>query len=212
MVSFVDLVIAARPHCADPLRASVGDYLGGTIEHWRCVYRRCVDDLRGHLKPPPREGLWPSDWFACSEDSYYECYGHHRNPWRQFDAVIVQLQRRAQIIVEDYGLDMLDMQQGIGTWRQLMKLIVIDLDCFSCGSSYQKRDAIIGSDRNPAECECPLCIEMMATHHKQMLADYLHSISPSPREIGQHLCIVKRPRGEDLGQSTQTEKRRRRRM
>ena len=164
-----------------------GDYLGGAVEHWQGVYARVVDDLKEHLEPPQRGWRWPNDWFAYSNDSYYDYYGHHRNQWRQFDAVIAQLQQRTQMIVNEYGHDV-DSQQGIQQWRQLMMPFVTDLECFSCGSMYQKRVTIFSHDPGVPECECNPCIETVAANHEQMLAHYLNTLSPRSREIEEQMA------------------------
>jgi hypothetical protein len=214
MVSFIDLVAAAHPECRDPLRAIVGDYLGGTAAYWQTAYGRVVEELKQlHLDPLRyRSWVWPDDWFAYSNDSYYTYFGHHRNSWRQFDAVIAQLQERTQIIVNKYCHD-LDTAQGIRQWRQLMRPFVIDLQCFSCGSMYPERITIFSQDTAVPERECHPCIEVTATCHDQMFADYLDTLSPRSRwiekgtEQGRRYRLRKRHRIPDLCES-----RRRRRI
>ena len=173
-------VVIYRPRrCGSTtVHAIVGDYLGGarvgTAEHWRGVYSRVVLGLRDQFK----SSTWPSD-------SYYGHHGHYRNPWRQFDAVITQLQQRTQVIVNKDSY-YLDSQQGIRQWRHLMMPIVVDLDCSCCGRTYQKRVAVFCDDQTLAETresECNLCIETTAANHAQMLADYLNTLSPKSRKI-----------------------------
>jgi hypothetical protein len=175
MSSFINLVVAARPQCTDLLHAIVGDYRGfervGTAEHWRGVYAGVVVGLRGQFK----SWTWPSD-------SYYDNHGHHRNPWRQFDAVMIQLQQRTQKIVNKDD-QYLDSEQGIRQWRHLMMPVVVDLDCSSCGCSYQERVAVFSDAAENRVSECNLCIKSAAANHEQMLADYLDTLSPRSLEI-----------------------------
>jgi hypothetical protein len=186
VMSVIGFVVAAQPQCKDPLSAGVGDCLGDastsltarvdTIEHWRCVYGQVVNDLRELLGPPPGRGwLWPSDWSASSDDSYYDYYGYHRNQRRQCDAVITQLQQRTQLVVNEYRHDvpsLLSIQQGIRLWRHLMLPFLIALKCCSCGSLYQTRVTVFDHwvDPDAFECECNRCKVKAAAHHEQMLA------------------------------------------
>ena len=183
--SFINLVVAARPQCTDRLHASVVDYLGrtrcanlsvriGSVEHWRGVYSRVVLGLRDQFK----SWTWPGD-------SYYGHHGHYRNPWRQFDAVMIQLQQRTKMIVDNDD-QYLDTQQGIRQWRHLMMPVVVDLGCSSCGRTYQKRVAVVcdgQTEGESRESECNLCIATTAANHEQMLADYLNTLSPRSRDI-----------------------------
>jgi hypothetical protein len=173
-------VVIYRPRrCGSTtVHAIVGDYLSGarigSAEHWRAVYARVVVGLTDQFK----SWTWPSD-------SYYGHHGHYRNPWRQFDAVMIQLQQRTQMIVNKDD-QYLDTQQGIRQWRHLMMPVVVDLDCSCCGRTYQKRVDVFSDDQTAAESresECNLCIETTAANHEQMLADYLNTLSPRSREI-----------------------------
>jgi len=163
MVSFIDLVV---------------------LKHWQAVYDRVLDELvQLQLDPPPHyEWMWPHDWLACSNDSYYERYGHHRNHWRQFDAVVIELQKKTQLIANEHGHD-LDTPHGIRQWRRLLMPFVTNLQCFSCGTTYQKRVTIFSHDRGASKCECDPCIERVAAYHDQMYNDYLTTLSPRSREI-----------------------------
>jgi hypothetical protein len=183
MVSSIDLVIATPPRCRDPLQTIAGDCLGGTVAHWQTVYGRVVVQLkRLHLESAQIAAAWPDNWLAYFTDSYYEYFGRHGNFWRQFDAVIVQLRERIQTIIKEDGHD-LDTAQGIEQWRKLMMPFVVDLQCFSCGSMYQKRVTIFSHDPEAPERECSPCIETNDADHDQMLADYLDTLSPRSQEI-----------------------------
>jgi hypothetical protein len=215
MVSYIDLVVVAHPECRDPLRAIVGDYLRGTVAHWQTVYGQVVSELtRLHLESAQnrsmcrtdRCAMWPDSWLASSNDSYHEQFGHHRNSWRQFDAVIVQLQRRTQIIVEESCHD-LDTADGIRQWRESMMPFLIDLQCFSCGSMYQQRVTIFSHDPGAPECECDPCVDIVATFHTQMYTDYMATLSPRSREMeegteqGRRYRLKKRRRIPELCES-----------
>ena len=201
----VDLLVAAQ--CEHPLRAIVG---GGTVEHWRSVYAQVVNELTKNLESPRRGWLWPNDWFAHSNDSYYDCYGQHRNAWCQFDAVIAQLQRRTRIVVHEYcddRCDLLNTAQGIQQWRQLMKPFVTDLQCILCGNLYQMRVTVFSHDPGAPEYECDQCIETVAAYHHQMYDDYFDTLCPRSRMIeeateqGRQRRLQKRRRIPGLSQS-----------
>jgi hypothetical protein len=196
MVSFIDLV-ATPPQCR---QVTVGDSRGGTVAHWPTVYDRVVVQLqRLHLESAQTASAWPDDWLAYVNDSYHEHFGRHGNSWRQFDAVIVQLQQRTQTIVEEYGHD-LDTAQGIEQWRKLMVPFLVELQCFSCGSMYQRSVTIFSHDAGAPEWECDPCIDTVATYQAQMYSDYMATLSPrscETEEQGQRYRLKKRRRIPD---------------
>jgi hypothetical protein len=188
MSSFLDLIVAAQPHSADPLRTIVGDYIGGTVEYWRGVYARPLHDLTGQRR-------------ESSNHSYFDELVRHHNHWNQYDAVIIQFQQRTQLIVHKHSSDMLNSEQGIRQWRQLMMPLVVFFDCVWCGSKYQKRVAL-SDDPTYTESECNQCLDMMAVNHEQMLNDYLDTLSPRSREIDESLREMETETCESVSQAS----------
>ena len=123
--------------------------------------------------------------FARSNDTYYNRHGHHRNLWSRFDAVVVQLQRVARMMVDECNdeAELLDTQQGIRQWRLRMIPSVASLECFSCGSLYQRRVAVDDQQADDVDSNCSLCTQTITANQELMLADYLGTLSPTASKV-----------------------------
>lgn len=103
--SFIDLLSAAQPRCRDPIQNIVSDFLGGTNDHWRSIYRTVMTSLMDFstnfmdmdftevdaINDEYAIYSFRSLFFDYSNDQYYEYYGHYRNHWKQYDAVMDEL-------------------------------------------------------------------------------------------------------------------------
>ena len=124
--------------------------------------------------------------FARSNDTYYNRHGHHRNLWLRFDAVVVQLQRAAHMMVDECdheAAELLDTQQGIRQWRQRMMPSGTILECFSHGILYRRRVAVDDQRSDDVDSNCSLCAQTIAANQELMLADYLETLSPTAPKV-----------------------------
>ena len=157
----------------------IADYLGGTSTHWQQAYNSAIRELEQLHHNLPRHGIvWPNNWFSASDGNY----GHHRNHWRHFDAVVAELHESTQAIIHEHGCD-INTVQGIREWRTLMMPSIAETECFSCGQMCLRRVTILTRDADVVEYECGRCMERVAANHDQMFADYLATLSPSSRDV-----------------------------